>query len=109
MRGKHLFPFFYSFEYYLPIFNGMTLFFVIYHIIQVIIKIGKISTPGISSITETNPTQRNITKLATIPAKSSKSPNKGSNRIATIYSLISNRIQTPRNNNSISVKIKYLG
>jgi hypothetical protein len=72
-------------------------------------NIGKISMPGKSSIIETNPIQRNITKLATIPAKSSKSPNKGSNKIATIYSLTSRRIQTLRNNNSISVKIKYLG
>jgi len=61
-----------------------------YHMIHVKMKIGKMSAPGISSIIEIKPTQPNIKTLAKIPAKSRKSPNNGSNRIATIYSLTSN-------------------
>ena len=71
-------------------------------------KIGKISAPGISSIIEKIPIHLNIKMLLKIPAKSRKSPNKGNKRIATIYSLISKRMQILRNNNSISVNIKYL-
>ncbi len=71
-------------------------------------KIGKISAPGISSIIEIKPIQPNIKTLAKIPAKSRKSPNNGSNRIATIYSLTSNSMQMLRNNNSISEKTMNL-
>ncbi len=79
-----------------------------YHMIHVKMKIGKISAPGISSIIEIKPTQPNIKTLAKIPAKSRKSPNNGSNRIATIYSLTSNSMQMLRNNNSISEKTMNL-
>lgn len=72
-------------------------------------KIGKISAPGTSSSIATNPIHLNIKKLANIPAKSRISPNTGNSKRATIYSLISNIMQTLRNNNSISVKTKYLG
>ena len=90
-------------------FFGELLFLVKYHMIHVIIKIGKMSAPGTSSINVTNPTHPNIRTLANIPAISRMSPNKGNNRIASIYSLTSRIMQTLRNNNSISVKIKYLG
>jgi len=86
----------------------MALFLVTYHKIHVIMKIGKISAPGISSIIEKTPIHLNIKILPKIPAKSRKSPNKGNKRIATIYSLISKRMQMLRNSNSISVKITYL-
>lgn len=79
-----------------------------YHMIHVKMKIGKISAPGISSIIEIKPTQLNIKTLAKIPAKSRKSPNNGSNRIAAIYSLTSKSTQMLRNNNSISEKTIYL-
>ena len=71
------------------------------------IKIGKISAPGTSSIIEIKPTQPNIKKLAKIPAKSRKSPNNGSNRIAAMYSLTSKSTQMLRNNSSISEKTMY--
>ncbi len=90
------------------IFIGVASFLVMYHMIHVKIKIGKISAPGISSIIEIKPTHRNIKMLAKIPARSRKSPNNGSNRIATIYSLTSNSMQMLRNNNSMSVKTIYL-
>ena len=92
-----------------PYFDGSLLFLVKYHTIHVIIKIGKISAPGTSSTNATNPTHPNIKKLTNIPATSRKSPNKGNNKIASIYSLTSRITQTLRNNNSISVKTKYLG
>ncbi len=72
-------------------------------------KIGKISAPGISSINETTPVQRNITKHAKIPAISRKSPTVGRSRIAKMYSLTSNAMQTIRKSSSSSANKKYLG
>jgi len=80
-----------------------------YHNNHVMMKIGKISAPGTSSNKDTIPIQRNITKQAIIPTKSSTSPTTGKSKTAATYSLMSSTIQSVSENNSTSLKTKYSG
>jgi len=72
-------------------------------------KIGRMSAPGTSSNKDMIPTQRNMKRQAIIPTTSRISPTRGISKIATIYSLMSNIIQTIREIDSSSVKITYFG
>ena len=78
-----------------------------YQINQVMMKMGRISTPGISSNKDMIPIKRNMTKQATIPIMSSRSPTKGRSRTANTYSMTSSITQIARVSNSYSVNTKY--
>ena len=80
-----------------------------YHTSHVMMKIGRMSAPGTSSNKDTIPIQRNITRQAIIPTTSNMSPTTGKSKTAATYSLMSNTIQSMRENNSTSSKTKYSG
>jgi len=91
------------------VFPRCSLFLTRYQINHVKMKMGRMSAPGTSSNRDTTPTQRNMTKQATIPTMSRKSPTTGRSKSVTIYSLMSNTMQTTRENNSFWVRTKYCG
>jgi hypothetical protein len=73
------------------------------------IKTGKTSAPGISSIKVNNPIQRKRKMQNRIPTMSIVSPARGIVRIAAAYSITSSTTQNTNETISISVKTKYWG
>ena len=75
--------------------------------IQVMIKIGKISAPGNNSVKDTNPIQLNMKTQTNIPTISNTSPISGNVNTAAPYSIKSRNTQITSEKSSISVKTKY--